>query len=96
MADEPTETPTETPTPTPTPTPIQQDKPGPGWEDFTKLQTEMATLPERIINSMREAFPPPPKPKETPAPAKETVKETPKQDAQQPGKRTFGEWWFGG
>lgn len=91
------------------PTPVQNSSPPPrhgGEIDLSSLSNEIAALPERIANAVREAVTPPKPPKPKAEPKEETKSESdekPKEDQTKvPGDRehklgssSFGEWWFG-
>lgn len=93
----PTDTPpVASPTP-PTPPPTSTFDPG---AFMTQLDEKMTAWSERITNNVKEAFPAAPAdtpPADTP-PKDETPPkaETPPTDNHpKPGKKTFGQWWFG-
>jgi hypothetical protein len=80
----PTPAPTSTPTPAPTPAPVPTPTPARSTND--DIRSQLAALPEQIVNAIREAMPAPvSEPKAT-----EEPKDEPKKG------KTFAEWFFGG
>lgn len=85
-----------TPAPAPTqPTPAQQNDPS-----FREMMAAVNALPEKLVDSFREAFQSQ-APKETTAPAKtestqQATSETSTQTVEPGKKRSLAHWWFGG
>jgi hypothetical protein len=94
------ETPPTPEVPTPTPQPPAQPSAQPSHNpSFTEVMNSLNALPEKIVGSLREAMQPPAQPKSTPktesTPKAPETPQTPVQGHTKPGKKSFGEWWFG-
>jgi hypothetical protein len=70
---------------------------------MSQIDEKMTAWTERVVSSVKEAFPapttpPPPNdpPKNDPPKATDPPKnDPPKNDPPVPGKKTFAQWWFG-